>query len=220
MSAISLWIVEDDPDWRRGLVAYFGDLADIRVTFAAENAARVREKLSEADVGAADVVLMDIMLDGAPEGVRLAEEVSATTGARVIMLTSMEEKALIVGSFQAGAIDYRIKSEFAELPEAVRAAAKRASPISPEAAAQLREEFRRLKEIERELETRKLRDLITPSELELLKLIDQGYSQSEIADRQFVSLRTVKNHVNHILKKLKLGGSKEAAREAKEKGLF
>ncbi|RED89325.1 response regulator transcription factor [Cohnella phaseoli] len=219
MDAIKVGIVEDDKDWLRGLRAYLEKQPDIEVVFASDDKVETREALASGRLEV-DVVLMDIMLHGEPEGVQLAEEVTAATGARVVMLTSMEEKELIFRSFQAGAIDYQIKSDFEALPNAVRAAARREAPISPAAAERMREEFRRLKQLEREFEKKKLQDLITPSELELLKLIDKGYTQTEIANRLVLSIRTIKNHVNHILKKLGSKGSKEAAREAKEKGLF
>ncbi|TFE28589.1 response regulator transcription factor [Cohnella luojiensis] len=220
MDKIKVWIVEDDKDWLRGLHAFLGSQTGIEVTNTSDNPDAVRLALADGGTGLADVVLMDIMLDGVPAGIALAEEVTVSTGARVIMLTSMEEKEFIFRSFQAGAIDYQIKSDFEALPDAIRAAARRESPISPAAAERMREEFRRLKQLERDFETKKMQDLITPSELELLKLIDKGYSQSEIASRLVVSIRTVKNHINHILKKLGSKGSKEAAKEAKEKGLF
>ncbi len=219
MDAIKVGIVEDDKDWLRGLRAYLEKQPDIEVIFASDDKVATREALASGRLEV-DVVLMDIMLHGEPEGVQLAEEVTAATGARVVMLTSMEEKELIFRSFQAGAIDYQIKSDFEALPNAVRAAARREAPISPAAAERMREEFRRLKQLEREFEKKKLQDMITPSELELLKLIDKGYTQTEIANRLVLSIRTIKNHVNHILKKLGSKGSKEAAREAKEKGLF
>lgn len=219
---IKVWIVEDDKDWLRGLSAYLGAEPDIEVIFTSDNPDVVRQALAaeSSEIEPADVVLMDIMLDGVPEGIALAEEAALSTGARVIMLTSMEEKELIFRSFQAGAIDYQIKSDFEVLPAAIRAAAERVSPISSVAAEQMREEFRRLKRMEREFEVKKMQDLITPSELELLKLIDKGYTQTEIAGRLVVSIRTVKNHINHILKKLGSKGSKEAAQQAKDKGLF
>ncbi|MBB6632520.1 response regulator transcription factor [Cohnella thailandensis] len=219
MERIRVWIVEDDRDWLRGLKAYLDRQPDMEVVYSFGVAEEVRGTLLAGGLGA-DVILMDIMLDGVPEGIRLAEEAALATGARVIMLTSMEEKELILRSFQAGAIDYRIKSDFDALPEAVRAAASRQSPISPEAAERMREEFRRLKRLEREFEAKKLRELITPSELELLELIDEGYSQSQIAEKRFLSLRTVKNHVGNILRKLRTESSKDAARQAKEMGLF
>jgi two-component system vancomycin resistance associated response regulator VraR len=222
MSSIRVWIVEDDPDWLRGLAAYLDKEQDIDVVWTSNRAEDVRQALLDERqlLPPADVVLMDIMLDGRPEGILLAEETAASTGARVIMLTSMEEKELIFRSFQAGAIDYQIKSEFESLPEAVRSAYKSQSPINAAVAERMREEFRRLKLLEREFEVKKLNDLITPSELQLLNLIDQGYTQPQIADKLVVSIRTVKNHVNHILKKLNLTGSREAANKVKEMGLF
>ncbi|WP_373230001.1 response regulator transcription factor [Cohnella sp.] len=219
MNNIRIWIIEDDKDWLRGLKAYLNGQQGLEITFTADNPDAVREELAKI-TNTADVVLMDIMLDGDPAGIALAEEVSISTGARVIMLTSMEEKELIFRSFQAGAIDYQIKSDFEGLPNAIQAAARKESPISSAAAEKMREEFRRLKQMEREFETKTMQDKITPSELQLLKLIDKGYSQSEIASKLVVSIRTVKNHINHILKKLGAKGSKEAAKEAKDKGLF
>jgi len=220
MDKINVWFVEDDPDWLRGLTAYLGNEPDIDIVFSSSRPEEVRQALADDSQTSADVVLMDIMLDGEPEGIALAEEVSMATGARVIMLTSMEEKALIFRSFQAGAIDYQIKSDFESLPEAIRAAARRQSPISAAAAERMREEFRRLKRIEREFEVKTMRDKLTPSELQLLELVDQGYSQSEMAGKLVVSIRTIKNHINHILKKLQASGSKDAARQAKELGLL
>ncbi|WP_217597084.1 response regulator transcription factor [Cohnella sp. GbtcB17] len=224
MQTVNVWIVEDDEDWRRGLVSYLSEEPDLRVTLASGDPARVRDALGRTeeteDAPWPDVVLMDIMLHGVPEGVALAEEAAVAAGARVIMLTSMEEKDLILRSFQAGAIDYQLKSDFEGLPDAIRAAARREAPISPAAAERMREEFRRLKALEREFEVKKVQDLITPAELQLLEMVDRGYSQSQIADKQFISIRTVKNHINHILRKLGVPGSKEAAKQVREMGLF
>ncbi|MBO9600329.1 MAG: response regulator transcription factor [Cohnella sp.] len=220
MANINVWFIEDDPDWLRGLKAYLGNEPDIDIVFSASRPDEVRQALVDDGRTRADVVLMDIMLDGMPEGIALAEEVCTATGARVIMLTSMEEKELIFRSFQAGAIDYQIKSDFESLPEAIRAAARRQSPISAAAAERMREEFRRLKRIERQFEIKTMQDMLTPSELKLLELVDQGYTQTEMAGKLVVSIRTVKNHINHILKKLKASGSKDAARQAKELGLL
>lgn len=219
MDNIQVWIVEDDKDWLRGLKAFLAAQPNIEVVFTSDNPQEVREALA-GERKAPDVVLMDIMLGDEPAGIELAEATAMSTGARVIMLTSMEEKELILQAFQVGAIDYQIKSDFESLPAAIAAAAKRQSPISAAAAEQMREEFRRLRQLERDFEVKKVRDLITPAELQLLELVDQGYSQSQMADKLFVSIRTVKNHINHILKKLQLGGSKEAAQQVKALGLL
>ncbi|GKU78329.1 response regulator transcription factor [Paenibacillus sp. L3-i20] len=219
MNKIRVGLVEDDPDWLRGVADYLNGEPDFQLVWTASTGDELREALHQTN-NHVDVVLMDIMIQGKPEGIALAEETALTIGARIIMLTSMEEKELILKSFQVGAIDYQLKSNFEQIPAAVRAAYSKQSPISATAAEQLREEFRRLRAMEREFEAKKMGDLITPSELQLLSLIDQGYSQPQIADKLFITLRTVKNHVNHILKKLGLEGSKEAASKLKEMGLL
>jgi two-component system vancomycin resistance associated response regulator VraR len=218
---IRVGLLEDDPDWLRGLKEYLISERDLEMAWTASCGDELRAAIEgAAEDGGADVVLMDIMIDGRPEGIALAEETALTTGARIIMLTSMEEKELILKSFQAGAIDYQLKSGFEALPDAIRAAYAKHSPISAAAAAQLREEFRRLKGVEKAFEAKKVADLITPSELQLLGLIDRGYSQPQIAGKLYITLRTVKNHVGNILRKLGAESSKEAAGKAKDLGLL
>lgn len=220
-SKILVGLLEDDPDWLRGLTDYLSAQPDLDMAWTASSGNGLRAAIDGAGgERGADVVLMDIMIDGKPEGIALAEETALSTGARIIMLTSMEEKELILRSFQAGAIDYQLKSGFEALPDAIRAAYAKQSPISAAAAAQLREEFRRLKGVEKEFEAKKVADLITPSELQLLGLIERGYSQPQIAGKLFITLRTVKNHVGNILRKLGAESSKEAAGKAKELGLL
>lgn len=217
MEQIRLFIVEDDLDWQRGLTAYLSRQPDIRIVGAADTADAALAGLAEHEV---DVVLMDIMLANSIEGIWLTSRITASSTARVIMLTSMEDKELIFDAFQAGAVDYHIKSEYATIPAAVRSAFSRRSPINPAVAEQMRAEFRRLKQLEREIKMKEIRTLITPAELEVLKLIDRGYSQPEIAESFVVSLRTVKVHIGNILRKLGVGTSREAANKLRESGAF
>jgi two-component system vancomycin resistance associated response regulator VraR len=79
---------------------------------------------------------MDIMLAEDPAGIRLTQEVSQMSSARVIMLTSMSDKRFIIDAFQAGAVDYHLKSEVEGIPDAIRAAYAKKSPISAAAADQ------------------------------------------------------------------------------------
>lgn len=214
---IRIVLVEDDPDWRRGLAAYLAEQPDIVVAAAASTPEEARHA---ADLHRPDVVLMDIMLAETPAGIDLTAELTASIGAKVIMLTSLTDKETIFDAFRAGAIDYQVKSNFEGIPDAVRAAARGRATISAEAAESMREEFRRLKRWERDVQRKELRDKITPSEREVLRLIHQGHTQTEAADKLFVSLRTIKVHVGNVLKKLGGGSSKEAARKASDLGLF
>lgn len=219
MEPIRILIVEDDLDWLRGLKAYLNRQPDLKVVATVSTAEEAKELFANAEPGA-DVVLMDIMLQDEPAGIGLAEQALLSWGVKVIMLTSMEEKDFIFRSFQAGAIDYQIKSRFEELPTIIRAVHARQSSINAAVAEQMREEFRRLKRLEHQFKVKEVSDLITPTELQVLEMIDQGHTQTEIANRFFISLRTVKIHVGHILKKLGSPSSKDAAQKIRDLGLF
>jgi DNA-binding NarL/FixJ family response regulator len=219
MDSIRLLIVEDDPDWLRGLTDYLSRQPDLLIAATASTAAEARNLLNGPEI-LADVALLDIMIGDRPEGIDLAEEAVQAWGTKVIMLTSMEEKDLIFRSFQAGAIDYQIKSSYEQLPGIIRNVYMRSAPINAAVADQMREEFRRLKNLEHEFKVKEISDRITPTELQVLEMIDQGHTQTEIADKFFISIRTVKIHVGHILKKLRSDSSKDAARKVRELGLF
>jgi DNA-binding NarL/FixJ family response regulator len=219
MQPIRIFLVEDDVDWLRGLSDYLRQQADFILVATAASSEEARTIMRAADFQA-DIALFDIMLDGLPEGIILAEESMRIPDLKVIMLTSMEEKDLIFRSFQAGAIDYQIKADFSGLPDIIRTAFHKRTPINAAVAEQLRLEFQRLKQLETAWNHKEIRDLITPTELQVLHMIDQGYTQTEIANRFVISLHTVKNHVGHILKKLKVTSSKLAAHKVKQAGGF
>lgn len=214
---IRILIVEDDKDWLRGLTAYLSAEPDLEICAVADTSERALQAFEHHDI---DVVLMDIMLASSMEGIWLTAEVTQNWGARVIMLTSLQEKETIFEAFQAGAIDYLVKSDFERIPAAIRSAYRNQSPISSEAAEKMREEFRRLKHIEREFKALEIKNLLTPTETEILRRIDQGMTQSQIAEEFVVSIRTVKVHVGNILRKLGLQSSKEAAALAKDHGII
>ncbi|OPA75752.1 DNA-binding response regulator [Paenibacillus selenitireducens] len=217
MAVIRVFLVEDDVDWRVGLSAYLAKQSDMEVVGTASNA---EEAILLAPVLAPDVILMDIMLVGSMEGITLTAEISSRCQAQIIMLSSLTEKQVIFEAFKAGAVNYLVKSAFQDIPDAIRQAHASNSPIDARVADQIREEFRRLKQLEREYEVKQMKDLITPTEIQVLSMIDKGYTQTQIADKFVVSIRTVKNHVSHILKKLQGKSSKEAAQKAKDLGLF
>jgi DNA-binding NarL/FixJ family response regulator len=219
MQPIRIFLVEDDLDWLRGLSDYLLQQPDFTLIALASSAEEARAIMHQSDFQA-DIALFDIMLDGLPEGILLAEEVMQFADLKVIMLTSMEEKEFIFRSFQAGAIDYQIKADFASLPDIIRATFLKKAPINAAVAEQLRLEFQRLKQLESTWHHKQILDLITPTELQVLHLIEQGLTQTEIANRFVISLHTVKIHVGHILKKLKVTSSKLAAQKVKKAGGF
>jgi DNA-binding NarL/FixJ family response regulator len=214
---IRIMIVEDDPDWLRGISSLLAKQKDMVVVGQASNA---QDAVNLAESMPIDITLMDVMMAGGPQGLLATEQISRRTAARVIMLTSMEERDIIIGAFKAGAVDYVVKDNYRELPDTIRKAYDMATPMHPKATEALREEIRRLKVMERELAVKEIRDRLTPMELQILQLISDGKTQTEIAEYYVISIRTVKIHVGNILRKLGETSSKEAARQAKDMGII
>jgi len=210
-------LVEDDDDWRRGLSSYLNAEPDMTVvadTGDPEQAAALCESSQPS------VILLDIMMADHPAGLRLAEALSEQSQARIVMLTSMEDGGFVSEALRAGAVNYIVKSDFRAIPAAVRQAAADRSDIDASAARLVLEELRRLRTVEREYEVDRFKRQVTPAEVQVLSMIYDGHSQSQIAEKSFLSIRTVKNHVGNILRKLGVVSSKEAAEKAKDMGLF
>ncbi|NTU31353.1 response regulator transcription factor [Brevibacillus sp. HB1.1] len=212
MNPIRVFLVEDDPVWRKGLIDFLNKEPDLTVVGEAGFKAEAIERFLPAQ---ADVVLMDINLtENNLDGIETAIEFMALQAdSKIIMLTSLTDEAVIVESFSAGAVNYISKSSFKEIPDAIRAAYNSQSAIHPTAAAALRNEFLRLKNDENQ-------KLLSPAERDILQLIHQGQTQTQIEQSLHITKRTIKNHINRILKKMGVKTSKEAAAKASQKKLF
>ncbi|NRS46948.1 response regulator transcription factor [Brevibacillus sp. HB2.2] len=212
MNPIRVFLVEDDPVWRKGLIDFLNKEPDLTVVGEAGFKAEAIERFLPAK---ADVVLMDINLtENNLDGIETAIEFMALQAdSKIIMLTSLTDEAVIVESFSAGAVNYISKSNFKEIPDAIRAAHNSQSSIHPTAAAALRNEFLRLKNDENQ-------KLLSPAERDILQLIHQGHTQTQIEQSLHITKRTIKNHINRILKKMGVKTSKEAAAKASQKKLF
>ncbi|QDS37134.1 response regulator [Brevibacillus brevis] len=212
MNPIRVFLVEDDPVWRKGLIDFLNKEPDLTVVGEAGFKAEAIERFLPAK---ADVVLMDINLtENNLDGIETAIEFMALQAdSKIIMLTSLTDGAVIVESFSAGAVNYISKSSFKEIPDAIRAAHNSQSAIHPTAAAALRNEFLRLKNDENQ-------KLLSPAERDILQLIHQGQTQTQIEQSLHITKRTIKNHINRILKKMGVKTSKEAAAKASQKKLF
>ncbi|WP_341277757.1 response regulator transcription factor [Paenibacillus sp. FSL H8-0537] len=205
MSHIRVLLVEDDPDWVKAMTLFLNKEADLLVVGAASTA---EEALSLARTLSFDVALLDIQLaDHQQNGIYTAVEMHRIHSAKIIMLTSMSEEDIMTQAFTAGAINYIEKTNFRQLPEAIRSAYHHPAPMEA-----LLKEFARLKREEQ------LKDL-TSAEREVFELIEQGYTQTQIEQKLYKAESTLKNQVNKLLKKLGVRSRKEAVEKVRRKGL-
>jgi DNA-binding NarL/FixJ family response regulator len=143
-----------------------------------------------------DVVLMDVSMP-VLDGVEATRQVRATDDApQVVMLTMHADADVVRRSLQAGAVGYLTKdSSIDDVIEAVRLAASGDAAVSPGlAAALLREATSH--------PTPDPAQAVSAREVEVLQLIAEGASPPEVAERLFISVKTVKNHLSSIYEKL------------------
>jgi len=189
---------------------------DLAVVGEAENGAQAIDLARELQP---DVVLMDVrmpVLDGVEATRRLLETGSE---ARVIILTTFDLDEYVFEALRAGASGFLLKDvQPAQLVEAIRVVASGEALLAPSITRRLLDRFAAsLAASERG--TPPELDSLTPRELEILRLIACGLSNSEIARKLFVSETTVKTHVSSVLRKLHLRDRVQAVVLAYEAGL-
>ncbi len=207
---IRVLIVDDHAVVRSGLSAFLMVYDDLEMVGAAANGA---EALRMCDKFQPDVILMDLVMPGM-DGAAATRVIRAQhPNVQVIALTSFKEEELVQGALQAGAIGYLLKNVSAdELAGAIRAAYSGRPTLAPEAAeALIQAAMHKSASVGYDL---------TDREKEILKLMADGLSNPEIADKLFVSRSTIKFHVSNILSKLGAESRTEAVAIAIHNNLF
>ena len=210
--SITLLLVDDHALVRNGVRAYLETQPELEVVAEAGSG---EEAVQLAAEYAPDVVLMDLVMPGMDgvEATRRVREVSPRS--QVVVLTSFHEDTNIFPAIKAGAISYLLKDIGpAELAEAIRAAARGEAIIHPKVAARLMQELRGNRS-----ETINPYNNLSEREQEVLKLIAEGLSNAEIAEKLVLSEKTIKSHVSNILNKLHLADRTQAAVFAWRKGM-
>ncbi|MBU3994512.1 MAG: response regulator transcription factor [Actinobacteria bacterium] len=218
---IRIVIADDHPIVRAGLVALMSLEHDVCVV---AEAATPDEAVAAAERENPDLVLMDLQFGGASGlgGAAGGDSASVSTGAAatrriraleappyVLVLTNYDSDADILGAVEAGASGYLLKDTPPhELIAAVRAAAAGQSALAPVIASRLLD---RLRAPQVNLSSR---------EIEVLRLVASGCSNTEVAHRLFLSETTVKSHLAHIYSKLDVSSRTAAVSAARQRGIL
>lgn len=208
----NIFIVDDHEVVRNGIRSYLEKISDFHVV---GEAASGEEALTIIGELIPDIVLLDLIMPGLDgiETTRRIRQISPRT--KVVVLTSYHEDAHIFPALKAGAISYILKDmKMEKLVEALHRAMQGEVTLHPRVASRVLQNIRGENTEDQPLFTE-----LTDRETDVLKLIANGLTNSQIAEKLVISENTVKGHVSNILSKLHLADRTQAAVYAWEQGI-
>ena len=208
---IHVMVVDDHAIIRKGIRAVLEIVPDIEMIGEAENG--LQAVLLERQLHP-DVILMDLMMpemDGIACIRRIKDQ---RPGARILVLTNFAGEEMIFPAIKAGAMGYHLKDSTPEtLIDAIRQVNQGVASLHPSIAKKL------LDELQHTDKQPLANEHLTQREVEVLRLIAQGYENRDIAEKLVISEATVRTHVSNILGKLHLASRTQAALYALREGL-
>jgi DNA-binding NarL/FixJ family response regulator len=209
--AIRVLIADDHHVVRRGLVFFLKTQKDIEIVGEAKNGEEAVELAKKLQP---DIVLMDLVMP-VMDGIEATREIKKSVpNVEILMLTSFSDQEHVIPAIEAGAAGYQLKDiEPDELVEAIRQTVRGEKTLHPKATTHLFQRFTQKDTKEDPF------SVLTNREKEVLQEIAKGKSNKEIAASLFITEKTVKSHVSHILAKLNVADRTQAALFAVKHGL-
>ena len=206
-------IADDHSIVRSGLKKVLDAKPDMEVVAEAEDGAEAVDKALKEDV---HLAILDVAMPR-KTGIQAAAELhKRKPELRLLMLSMYDSEQFLFEALKAGASGYVLKSGAdTDIVDAVRAAMRGDSYLYPSAVTAMVRDY-----VERGGRGEEQFDVLTPRELEVLKLIAEAYTSKEIAKELWISIKTVERHRQNILDKLGMRDRVELTRYAIRRGLI
>jgi NarL family two-component system response regulator LiaR len=208
---IRILIADDHTVVREGLRSFISLEPDMEVVAEADDGIEV---VNIALTVEPDIILMDIIMP-CQTGIEASQQLKeAKSSAKIIVLTSFAEYEKIYPAIKSGAMGYMLKDSTPEqLVHSIRDVYQGQTSLSPVIARML------IEEINKETELPLSEEPLTNREVEVLKMVAQGHTNREIAEKLVVSEGTIGTHISNILGKLHLANRTQVALYALRKGM-
>jgi DNA-binding NarL/FixJ family response regulator len=205
-------VADDHPIVRSGLKKVLDAQPDLEVVAEAEDGAEAVKKALAEDV---DLAILDVSMPKAT-GIQAAAELrKRKPELKLLMLSMYDSEQFLFESLKAGASGYVLKSDADhDIVDAARRTMRGQSFLYPSAISTLVKDVVERGKGEAEF------DVLTPRELQVLKLIAEAYTSKEIAKELVISIKTVERHRQNILDKLGMSDRVELTRYAIRRGLI
>jgi len=213
---VRLAIIDDDQTLAKSLKRELAEFSEMNTITLAASGEEFVNRLSTGEAVPPDVVLMDISMNYATEGIqatRLLHELYPAT--KVVMFTNSEDDDRVFEAFKAGAVGYLLKNEKPVfILKAILEVNQGGALMSPGIALKTirfltQPPVQELKEISNRFQ-------LSERELDVLRLVSKGFPYKLIADQLSISLDTVKKHMANIFHKLQVKNKIEAINKARE----
>lgn len=209
---VKLLVVDDHTLFREGVVALLNSVPEIDVVGMAEDGQQAVELAAKVQP---DVILMDIQMPKINGIAATRQIINDHPDMGVIVLTMFEDDDSVFAAMRAGARGYILKgADQEDMLRAIRAVARGEALFGPSIAERLKNYLAPQASAKNEAFPE-----LTQRELEILELIAQGMSNSEISENLVIAVKTVRNHVSNIFNKLQVADRVQAVIRAREAGL-
>jgi DNA-binding NarL/FixJ family response regulator len=206
-------VADDFAIVRAGLKKVLNAKPDLEVVAEAEDGRQAVDRALKEDV---DLAILDVSMPRMT-GIQAAAELhKRKPELKTLMLSMHDSEQFLFEALKAGASGYVLKSGAdTDIVDACRAAMRGDSYLYPSAVTTLVRDY-----VERGGRGEEQFDVLTPRELEVLKLIAEAYTSKQIAEALFISIKTVERHRQNILDKLGMRDRVELTRYAIRRGLI